>query len=116
MEVASWPFGRVIRPPATASEPTCTGSPVEPMSANTSAGYPLYCVPTLKVAVGVALVIVTTEPASPATMFEWVKPSGMVRLPDPSVAPLPIGLPSAQTESVVLGSHGSWIVETGAPL
>jgi hypothetical protein len=75
----------------------------------------LYCIPTDSEVVGDAVVAVTTDPASPATMFEWASPSGIVKLPEASVVPEPMATPSAQTESVVAGSHGTCTDDTGLP-
>src|ERR1700733_12416641 len=100
---AAWPLGSVMIPFCTARGPMCTGSPVEPMSANTSAGYPLYSVPTASAVDADVPVFETTVPARPATMLEWLCPSGIARLPDPSEIPDPIDAPSAQTETSVLG-------------
>src|SRR6185437_4410965 len=127
---ATWLLGSVIAPPVTVSAPMCcSGLPVPPMSAKTSAGQPVYCDATVSVPCGEEKIWfgvsplarefdvepVTTAPARPAMKFECVCPSGIVKLPEPSVVVVPSDLPSAHTAIAVDGSHEICDADTAAP-
>jgi hypothetical protein len=60
------------------------------MSANTSAGQPLYGAPTVSVPVAEAAVFAIIAPPRPATMLEWACPSGSASTPEEFVIPEPI--------------------------